>query len=189
MAKTVQQAFETMDRNLLEKTGKSLELWVRIAAATGLAKHGEIVKHLKAAHGLGHGYANRIALQALPAASGASPPAGDDLVAAQYAGGRAALRPIYDALIAAIRKFGGDVEISPKKTYVSLRRSKQFGLIQPSTATRLDVGVNLKGTPPGKRLEASGSFNAMVSHRVRVASRSEVDAELIGWLRKAYESA
>jgi hypothetical protein len=85
--------------------------------------------------------------------------------------------------------FGKDVEFAPKKAYVSLRRSKQFGLIQPSTKTRVDVGINLKGRPAGERLEASGSFNAMVSHRVRVTAAKEVDAELIAWLREAYDQA
>ncbi|MEM9305400.1 MAG: DUF5655 domain-containing protein, partial [Pseudomonadota bacterium] len=82
-----------------------------------------------------------------------------------------------------------DVELAPKKAYVSLRRQKQFGLIQPSTRTRVDVGINLKGDAPSGRLEASGSFNAMVSHRVRVSSADEVDAELIDWLREAFERA
>jgi hypothetical protein len=88
-----------------------------------------------------------------------------------------------------IEKFGGDVEVAPKKGYVSLRRRKQFALIQPSTATRLDVGINLKNKPASKRLEASGAFNAMVSHRVRVSRLEEIDAELQAWLREAYEGA
>jgi hypothetical protein len=53
----------------------------------------------------------------------------------------------------------------------------------------VDVGIQLKGAPPKGRLEAAGSFNAMVSHRVRVASPAEVDAELLAWLRQAYELA
>jgi hypothetical protein len=69
---------------------------------------------------------------------------------------------------------------------VSLRRNKQWALVQPSTATRLDVGLVLKGKPITTRLEASGSFNAMVTHRVRLASVAEVDAELIGWMKEAY---
>ena len=72
---------------------------------------------------------------------------------------------------------------------MSLRRKKQFGLVQPSTADRLDVGINLKGVAPQGRLEASGSFNAMVSHRVRVAKAADIDGELIGWLRAAYDQA
>ena len=61
--------------------------------------------------------------------------------------------------------------------------------MQPSTATRLDVGLNLKGVAPAGRLEASGSFNAMCTHRVRVESAAAADKELIGWLKKAYEAA
>jgi predicted transport protein len=99
------------------------------------------------------------------------------------------LRPIYDRLLAAITKFGSDIEVSPKKAYVSLRRGKQFAIVQPSTATRLDVGINLKGVEPTERLEASGSFNAMLSHRVRLSTVAEVDRELLAWLKKAYEAA
>ena len=116
-------------------------------------------------------------------------PAADDLVARQYSGKKEGLRPIYDALIKAVTALGKDVEVAPKKAYVSLRRSKQFALIQPSTATRVDVGINLKGEPPAERLEAAGSFNAMVSHRVRVTSVKDVNAQLKGWLKKAYQSA
>jgi hypothetical protein len=142
---------------------------------------------LKVEHGIALGYCNVVAPRA--AASDAGSADDEDLVAAQYAGAKAALRPVYDALIEAVTSFGSDVEIAPKKTYVSLRRSKQFGLVQPSTKTRVDVGLNLGGRQPAGRLEASGSFNAMVSHRVRVESVSEVDVELIGWLRTAWEQA
>ena len=88
-----------------------------------------------------------------------------------------------------MKKFGPDVEVSPKKAYVSLRRTKQFACVQPSTGTRVDVGLILPGEKPGKRLEASGSFNAMVTHRVRVGGVEEVDAELLAWLRQAYQGA
>jgi len=187
MAKSPEEALQTMIANMKANTGKSLDEWVKIATASKLAKHGEIVKLLKTDHGLGHGFANLVAQTTLSA--GAPPPGGDDLLEAQYAGPKAAMRPIYDAIAKAVAKFGADVECSQKKTYVSLRRSKQFGLVQPTTATRVDVGINLKGVEPTARLEASGSFNAMVSHRVRVGSVNEVDAELIGWLKMAYEGA
>ena len=91
--------------------------------------------------------------------------------------------------MAAVSKLGSDVEISPKKSYVSLRRKKQFALVQASTRTRVDVGLNLKGEATTERLEASGSFNAMCSHRVRLTADEQVDDELAGWLRQAYERA
>ncbi len=177
----------TMVANLKEKTGRTLPQWLKVAKASGLAKHGEIVKHLKADHGLTHGYANLVAHRALRSATGAAET--DDLVGSQYAGKKAELRPIYDALVSAATGFGADVEIAPKKAYVSLRRSKQFAIIQPSTATRVDLGLNLKGEPTTDRLEASGSFNAMVSHRVRLESKQDVDAEVKRWLKEAYARA
>ena len=99
------------------------------------------------------------------------------------------LRPIYDALVAAASRLGEDVEIAPKKAYVSLRRSRQFAILQPSTATRFDLGLQLAGDPPKGRLEASGSFNAMVSHRVRLEGKKDVDAEVRAWLAEAYSRA
>lgn len=187
MAKSPEDAEATMIANLHEKTGRSLEQWTQLASKSGRAKHGELVAYLKSEHGLTHGYANLVAHRTFKSAAGDAAP--DDLVATQYAGAKAGLKPIYDALVSAIGKFGGDVEFAPKKAYVSVRRAKQFAILQPSTATRLDVGINLKGVEPEGRLEASGSFNAMVSHRVRVESSSGVDKQLVGWLKRAYDAA
>ena len=184
MANTSEQQINTMLANLPDKTGKPLAAWLTLIGSQALEKHGQILKFLKTEHGLTHGYANFIAHQFL------NPPAdGDALIDAQYAGAKAELRPILDKVLAAVARFGNDVEIAPKKTSVSLRRNKQFALVQPSTKTRVDIGINLKGTAPTDRLEASGSFSAMVSHRVRVESPADVDKELLGWLRDAYKNA
>jgi hypothetical protein len=183
----VEDQTASMIANLSEKTGKPLDAWLKIVTKAKLAKHGEIVAMLKADHGMTHGFANLVAHKAL--ASDAGSAGSDDLVAAQYAGSKAALKPVYDRLVGIVEGFGKDVELSPKKAYVSLRRSKQFGLIQPSTATRMDLGVNLKGVAPKGRLEASGSWNAMVSHRVKLASVADVDADVKAWLRQAYDAA
>jgi hypothetical protein len=188
MAKSPEEAKANMIAGLKDKTGKSLEEWLKIVRASGRSKHKEFMELLKTEHGLTHGFANLIALQALQTDSHTASDT-DALVDAQYAGARAHLRAIYEAVLAAVRKFGKDIEVSPKKAYVSLRRNKQFAILQPSTATRLDVGINLKGTEPTERLEASGSFNAMVSHRVRVSNLSEVDDQLLDWLRAAYAAS
>jgi hypothetical protein len=183
----VEDATATMIANMPEKTGKSLDQWLKVVTKTKLQKHGEIVTVLKAEHGIGHGFANLIAHKALASDAGSAD--GDDLLAAQYAGPKAALKPVYDKLARIIEGFGSDVEFSPKKAYMSLRRSKQFGLIQPSTATRLDLGLNLNGVAPAGRLEASGSWNAMCSHRVKLATAADVDAEVKAWLKQAYDAA
>lgn len=186
MATSPDAATQTMIDNLPEKTGKSLDAWLEVVARAKPQKHGEIVKLLKSEHGVTHGFANLIAHKYREAHDTSSD---EDPVAKQYSGAKAQLKPIYDELVRIVGNFGKDVEVSPKKAYVSLRRSKQFALIQPSTKDRVDVGINLKGQKPGKRLEASGSFNAMVSHRVRIGSKKDIDAELEGWLKKAYDAA
>jgi predicted transport protein len=180
-------SYQTMVRNLEKQTGKSFKQWIKIAQGSKLTRAREILNFLKAEHGLTFGYANLIALKALGSDAGSS--TAEDLIGAQYSGAKAQLKPIYDMLLAEVQKFGTDVEVAPKKAYVSVRRKKQFACFQPSTATRMDVGINLKDTEPTKRLELSGSFNAMVSHRVRVTSKAEIDKELIGWLRKAYNAS
>ncbi|HSG91089.1 MAG TPA: DUF5655 domain-containing protein [Pseudomonadales bacterium] len=179
---------QTMITNMKSKTGRSLPEWLALTISADAEKFGQLVKWLKAEHGVSHGYANLIASQTISARSGG---AGSevDLVDAQYAGAKTALRPILDAIAMAVQAFGDDVELAPKKTCVSLRRRKQFALVQPSTKTRVDLGINLPGTPTTARLEASGSFNAMVSHRVRLASPAEVDGEVVAWLRAAYDAA
>lgn len=188
MAKSPEAAKATMIANMKDKTGASLDDWLRIVSASGAAKHKEIVAMLKSDHGLTHGYANMVALQYLGSDSHSASDA-DALVTAQYAGAKAPLKALYDKLVATVKSFGPDVEISPKKAYVSLRRSKQFAILQPSTATRLDIGLVLKGLAPRGRLESSGSFNAMVTHRVKVSNAAELDPELFAWLKRAYDEA
>jgi predicted transport protein len=187
MAKSPEEQIASMVANMKANTGKSMDEWVKIAKASKLEKHGEICTMLKKDHGLGHGFANLVAHTArgsLVKADGAA----EDPSAGQYDGPKAALRPIYDKLVAAAESFGDDVELSPKKGYVSLRRAKQFACLHPSTATRFDLGLQLKGVEPKGRLELAGSWNGMVSHRVRIESVKEVDKELLGWLKKAYDA-
>lgn len=178
---------ETMIKNLEENTGKSLQTWINAVKSSGMEKHGQIVKWLKSEHGFTHGYANLLAHKAMKSDAGSAADTAD-LVEQQYSG-KENLKPLYNALIKVIDSLGEDVEIAPKKSYVSLRRKKQFALIQPSTKTRLDLGMSIPGKAPEGRLEASGSFNSMVSHRVRLGEGEEVDAAIVGWLREAYEAA
>ena len=189
MAKSPEEMANAMIANMKEKTGKTLPQWLTIAKKTGGSKHGEIVKALKADHGLTHGYANLVAHKLLKSDAGSQAEGGTDLVATQYAGPKEGLKPVYEAVIKAAKALGKDVEVSPKKTYVSLRRNKQFALVQPSTRTRVDLGINLKDERATERLEKAGSFNAMVSHRIRLEKPGDVDKDVKAWLKKAYSEA
>jgi uncharacterized protein DUF5655/uncharacterized protein DUF4287 len=174
-----EEALAKMIESLKEKTGKSLDEWRELIAAKGLTKHGEVMAFLKGEHGISHGFANQIALNRQASAQDS-----DNTMFA----GKAVAKELYDGVLAVLKTFGDDVDLAPKKAYVSVRRSKQFAILQPA-ANRLDVGINLKGVEAYGRLEASGSFNAMLSHRVRVSSAAEIDPELVQWLHQAYQQA
>lgn len=91
--------------------------------------------------------------------------------------------------MADVNKFGKDIEIAPKKAYVSLRRKKQFAILQPSTKDRLDVGLNIKGIAPAGNVEEGAKWNAMCTHRIRVEDEKTINKDLIGWIKKAYDQA
>ncbi|MFN3195390.1 MAG: DUF4287 domain-containing protein [Chlorobiota bacterium] len=177
---------EKMVQSIEEKTGKPISHWIEVVKKSGIEKHKAIINHLKEEHGFTYGFANLVAHKAKKS-DAKSVSETTDLVEIQYIG-KESLKPIYDKLMKEIEKFG-NVEIAPKKTYVSLRGKKQFALIQPSTKTRVDVGINSKELEVNDRLEKSGSFNSMCSHRVRLTDESEVNKELINWIKQAYEEA
>jgi len=111
-----------------------------------------------------------------------------DLLNDQYKG-KENLKPIYDKLISEIDTFGTDITKTPKKDSVSVIRKRQFALIKPATKTRIDLGLKIKDKPTTDRLGNSGPFGTMCTHRVQLTSVSDVDGELISWLREAYSES
>jgi len=174
---SVEEALKTQIRNIEARSGKSMKEWKAVIAASGLTKHSEVVAMLKTKHGMSHGDANRTALVTK-----------DDAKAAPAKKVDSAVTEIYDALLAEIKRLGKDVEVAEKKGYVSLRRAKQFAMLRPA-AKHVDVGLILPDAKVTKRLESAATFNAMFSHRVRVATQSEIDAQLKSWLKAAYSRA
>ena len=177
------KALQTMINNMPEKTGKSLDEWKALLKTKTFSKHSEAVNFLKKEHNVTHGFANTIV--ALTKNESDSP---TDLVANQYKG-KENLSPMYNKLIEVIKAFGEDVKINPKKTEVSLDRKRKFAVIRPSTKTRIDLGLKLKDVPTSERLENSGPFGTMCTHRVRLSEESEIDQELVNWLKEAYQKA
>jgi predicted transport protein len=181
------KAMQTMIENLHMNTGKTLEQWTHIVKKENLAKHGEVIKFLKENYGLTHGFANLIAHKA-KGSDADSAENKNDLIELQYKG-KEHFKPLYDKLLHEIQMFGGDFEIAPKNAYVSLRRKKQFAILQPATKTRFEVGIILKGQEPKGKLEAINAPNAMCSHRINLADIKDIDKEVIGWLKTAYDNA
>ena len=177
------KALQTMIDNMPEKTGKSLDEWKKLLKTKNFAKHSEALKFLKTEHGVTHGFANTIVLL-----SKEEKTSDDDLVTNQYKG-KENLIPIYEKLLSLVKTFGGDVNIVPKKTSVSIVRKKQFALISPASKSRIDLGLKIKDKPTGERLGDSGPFGTMCTHRVKISEVEEVDNELMNWLKEAYEKA
>jgi len=183
------KATETQLANIQKRTGKSLDELRAIITASGLTKHGELRDMLKRDLGMGHGDANTLVHVALAShgAAMAEGKTGDEVLDRIYAGAKAALRPIHDAVMAAVAPLG-EFEIAPKKTYLSLRRKKQFAMVGPATNTRVEVGLNMKGVAGTSRLEALPP-GGMCQYKVRLTSPGEVDEELTRWIREAYAQA
>jgi len=187
----VEKATETQLKNIQDRTGKTLDELRAIVEQSGLEKHGEIRAMLQRDMGMGYGDANALVLflrrtdgtRADEAAGATS----DDVLRDIYVGAKAGLRPIHDKLIAAIEQFG-PFEIAPKKGYVSLRRNKQFAMIGPATNSRVEVGLNMKGVDASERLAAMPP-GGMCNYKVKVTDPAEVDAELVAWVRRAYDNA
>lgn len=184
---SIDKATQTQIANIEKNTGKKLEEWIAIVNKSGFAKHGELVNFLKEKHAFTHGNANVIVHYAKQSHAGAAENQ-DDLITGQYKG-KENLKSWYDKIMAEINKFGKDIEIAPKKAYVSLRRKKQFAILQPSTKDRLDVGLNIKGVAVSGNVEEGAKWNAMCTHRIRVEDEKTVNKDLINWIKQAYEQA
>jgi hypothetical protein len=188
---SVERAYETQIRNIQAKTGKSLEELGALLKASGLTKHGELRDMFKQTLGLGHGDANALVHVLLSSDGERAAKAGgasmDEVLDGIYTGGKAGLRPLHEQLMAQIERLG-EFEVAPKKGYVSLRRKKQFAMVGPASKGRLEVGLNTKGLEPGERLIGMPA-GGMCNYKVYLSDAAEVDAELLGWLRQAFDGA
>jgi predicted transport protein len=176
-----------MEKGLIEKTGKSLYHWIKVVRDSQLEKHGEIIKFLKAEHGFTHGFANFVSLKSR--GTDAASKNDDELINQQYSKGKEHLKPIYELLISKVRELGDDIQIIPKNSNVSVRRKRQFLLIQPSTKTRMDLGLKLNNSEPGNRLLNSGNFGSMCSNRMVIENKEAIDDVVLGYIRQAYIDA
>ena len=141
--------------------------------------------------GLGYGDANTLAHYARNSdgerAAKAKGLSLEDVLDEIYTGPKSALRPIHEETMRRIHTFG-DFETAPKKGYVSLRRKKQFAMIGPATKTQVEIGLNVKELPTSPKL-VKQSQGSMCNYKIRLSSIEEIDAELVGWLRQAYDQS
>jgi predicted transport protein len=181
-------SFQAYLDTIKAKTGKTPDNFRKMAADKGLTKHGEIIKWLKEDFELGHGHANAVAAVLLKSESRKA--STDQKLEKLFKGKKEVWRKPYDTLIEKVKKFGEDISVAPTESYISLLKDKKkFAIVQASSAERLDIGIKLKGVNAVGRLEPSGSWNSMVTHRVKISDTKEIDKEVLAWLEQAYEAS
>jgi len=182
----VQKATATQLKNIEVRCGQTIEQLKTLVHSSGLSKHSEIINLLKTDLGLGHGDANLIAHVAKAVAQEQAESAADPLDVL-YCGPKAALRPIHESLLAHLTGLVA-FESAPKQKYISYRRKKQFLMVGPATNSRVELGLNIKALPVSERLEALPA-GQMCNFRIKLTDPTQVDAELLVWIKAAFEAA
>jgi hypothetical protein len=190
-----QAARLTQLRNIQSKTGKTIAELHAVLAASGLGKTGERRALLMERYQLGYGDANTVALfygQPLPTLDAgptptATPAATGDALDAIYSGPKTALRPLHDTVMAFVHSLG-EFEQAPKKTYLSLRRKRQFAMVGPATKDAIEIGLNANNLPLHARLRPQPP-GSMCKATTRIESAREFDATLKEWIKQAYDAA
>jgi hypothetical protein len=185
----IEKAYAAQLTNIETRYGKSLDSLCQLLASTGLTKHGELLAHLKTDLGFSHGDANAVAhhFRGGWSAPNIAHAAATDIVDEIYAGPKAALRPIHDAIMELIAPLG-DFDVAPKKGYISLRRKKQFAMLGPATNTRVELGIN------GKDL---GDFDwllpqpagGMCHYKIKLSALADIPSGLADILKTAFDAA
>ena len=184
----VNKALETQIKNIEAKTGKSLAELAKHILESSLTKHGELRDMVKEDYGLGYGDANTLVhLAKKMGAEDEGEKSTSDIVEGIYTGKKEALLPLHNHVMDHIEKLG-EFEIAPKKSYLSLRRKKQFATVGPGSKGRVEIGLNMKGIEGTSRLEVLPA-GRMCQYRIYLTETSEVNDELMGWIKEAYDSA
>ncbi|HVQ36812.1 MAG TPA: DUF5655 domain-containing protein [Pyrinomonadaceae bacterium] len=179
---------------LKDKTGRSLDEWLRLIKKSGPKDEKARRDWLKTEHGLGTNSAGWLAARAAGKSSDAEDPdayleAAEGYVETMFGGSKAGLRPIYDQLLKTGLKVGKDVKACPCQTIVPLYRKHVFAQIKPTTTKRIDIGFALGDRKPTGRLIDTGGFakKDRITHRVPLESLADIDDEVKHWLKVAYD--
>jgi len=180
--------------NMKEKTGSSLNEWLDLAKKKGPVDEKARVAWLKEKHGLGTNYAGWITEVSYGRGMEHIDPdiylaTAERYVDEMYAGKKAHLKPVYDALLKLGLGVAADVKACPCQTMVPFYRNHVIAQIKPTTNSRIDMGFALKDTKPTGRLIDTGGFakKDRITHRIEITSLDDIKDDVIKWLKKAYE--
>lgn len=179
---------------LKQKTGRTLEEWLKHIKKDGPADEVERRAWLKEKYGLGTNTASWLAERSVGKGKETSDPdayleSAERDVEKMFSGGKAHLRPVYEALLKLGLKTGKEVKACPCQTIVPLYRNHVFAQIKPTTQTRIDMGFALGDLKPTGRLIDTGGFakKDRITHRIPITSLDDIDDDIKHWLKVAYD--
>ena len=181
--KSWQEMRDWCARLLQSRTGQDVAAWTERITAAGLRDEQSLRAWL-AAEGV-TGYPQALLVWERFGYPGFLIADSEQLIDGQYAD-RPQLRPILDAVLAALPALG-PVTVQARGTYVSLVSPRRtFAVVQATTKSRVDLGLRLAtARPEGRLREAKNVGQATV--RIPLSAPGDVDGEVLGWLQRAYE--
>ena len=179
---------------LKQKTGRSLDEWLKLIKQDGPPSENERRDWLKSKFGLGTNSAWWLAERSVGKGQEASDPdqylrAAEKYVEEMFSGKKEGLRPIYDALLKLGLNIGKEAKACPCQTIVPLYRKHVFAQIKPTTQTRIDLGLALGNLKTPKRLIDTGGYakKDRITHRIEITSLKDIDQDVKRWLKVAYD--
>ena len=176
-----------------QKSGRSLEEWVKLVKKEGPADEKGRRMWLKEKHNLGTNYANWIAERSFGKGEDGDPETylrnAEEYVQKMFSGAKEGLRPIFSAMLQFGKSLGDDVKVCPAQTIVPFYRNHVFAQIKPTTRTRIDLGLALQNTKTPRQLIDTGGWEKRdrITHRIEITSLDDIDEEVKRWLKKAYD--
>ena len=107
-------------------------------------------------------------------------------VAPLFEGKAPEVREAFDHLVTQLRSFG-QVKVAPKQTSIHLEKNSGFAGVHPRKAYfNLEFRTDYKIDHP--RITRIQQLSARrFEHTLRVEKASDIDEQLLGWLKDAYE--
>jgi hypothetical protein len=179
---------------LKQKTGRSLDEWLKLIKQDGLPGENERRDWLKSKFSLGTNSARWLAERSFGKGEEVSDPnyylqAAEKYVEEMFSGKKAGLRPIYDALLKLGLSQGKEAKACPCQTIVPIYRNHVFAQIKPTTQTRIDLGLALGNLKAPRRLIDTGGYakKDRITHRFEITSLKDIDDDVKRWLKVAYD--
>ncbi len=185
MAKTSGEFEQEFIQTAKEKTGKTLEQWLPVVKASGLAKQMELTNWLKSEHKMNHLQAQLLA--GLYLNNGKPVYQNENALLDNQFAKAEAMRPLYNAVSEKILNLFPDTQLIPKKTYLSYTATREFAAINIKPA-EIRLGMDLGDMPFNDTVQKTKLTGPMprISHMAVITDTKQFDKKLIDYLQQSY---